>query len=216
MASPPIPSNSVMTEAMITDYMARFGVDRTRAVKDLNDIEEGRGQPAATLPESIYGDVLASFRGRDTQSGGARRLIIGAVAIGTVALATLAAVINGNLQITGTLTVPSINVTSTGASITASGTIAGVDIYASGTFNGVDEILTGFVTSSNQGSLATSTWKINNRTSMVMTGSTATTTINFASLDTCLVMKGSGTTTYVRINNTASLVTSTTPCPTSP
>jgi hypothetical protein len=296
-----------MTEAMITDYMTRFGVDRTQAVKDLNDIEEGRGQPPATLPEGIYSNVLAAFRGRDTQSGGVRRLIIGSVAIGTVALAALAAVVSGNLRITGTLTVPSINVTSTGASITASGTISGVDgsfsgvvtattmdvsgtfraasgtaanpsvsfqgnsstglyvgstgalnistngtnrltisnggtfnfvgnllpatnnardlgsglvswgsIYASTSFIGVDQFLTGFATGSSHGSVATSTWKINNRTALVLTGSSATTTLDLSSLDSCLVMKGSGTTTYIRINATASLVTSTTPCPTSP
>jgi hypothetical protein len=57
---------------------------------------------------------------------------------------------------------------------------------------------------------------VNNRSSVLFTGSSATATVNFASLDTCLVMKGQGATTYVRINNTGSLVTSTSPCPTSP
>jgi hypothetical protein len=56
-----IPSNSVITEAMLTDWESRYSRTRAQAISDLYDIEKAQTVLPSGLSSSTYQDLINSF-----------------------------------------------------------------------------------------------------------------------------------------------------------
>lgn len=86
-----IPSSSVVTNAMVTDWMSHYGRSSDNATLDLLDIEEGRRELPDELPQSTYAALITRYQGvteRMTQGQIANRRSLAAVTLGGLALAS--------------------------------------------------------------------------------------------------------------------------------
>lgn len=131
-----IPDNSLITQAMITYWMATYGKTNDESIKDLSDIEEGRLIPPEGLPV-YFEPILSSSRGRlqaDAKQGSWNGLRVAALGIGSAVLSALLTVgtlaVLGNVSIGGNASVGG-NATIAGTSnvsgtTTASGEVVGV------------------------------------------------------------------------------------------
>lgn len=130
MPAADIPSNSVMTETMITDWQSRYGRSRAQTIADLDDIENARAEMPEGLPGSTWADMYASYYGNLARrsTGSLPRIktgvIAGVIGAATSAIVALTFMLSGAATIGGTVTAPRYVASSTtGISMAASSTV---------------------------------------------------------------------------------------------
>lgn len=114
MPAADIPSGSVMTETMLTDWESRYGRTRAQAISDLDDIENARAEINPSLPQSTYADLFARYYGNIDRRAVSEKpriktgILAGAVSAFTSAVVAATMILSGALTVGGTTTAPTL------------------------------------------------------------------------------------------------------------
>ena len=137
-----IPANSVMTEAMITDWMTRYSATRDEAITQIENVEAARVELPSDLPQATYKAVVESYWGnRDkgaTVAAGIPKSIVAAGTALAVAVGTFVTLAVTTLTVaTANITELNVSATSTlGITDAATTTIDNLTVSATSTLTG--------------------------------------------------------------------------------
>lgn len=61
LTSDDIPNGSIMTEAMVSWYIAKYSVTRSAAIAAIRLLEQGSGSIPATLDTTLFSPIISSY-----------------------------------------------------------------------------------------------------------------------------------------------------------